>query len=106
MAGFCLKLLNELLREAVGEGGQRVRADHTGDLPVADGGILAHALLLQAGEGADGGGILLPDGHTVDVEQSEFFQVGAVEVGKYEIQDGFLLSDVLCSECDDRFSDR
>ena len=48
---------------------------------MADGGILAHALLLQAGEGADGGGILFTDGHAVDVEQSEFFQVGAVEVG-------------------------
>ena len=28
-----------------------------------------------------GGGILLADGHAVDVEQSELFQVGAVEVG-------------------------
>ena len=61
-------------REAVREGGQRLGADDTGDLPVANGGILAHALLLQAGKGADGGGILLADGHTVDVEQSEFFQ--------------------------------
>ena len=29
----------------------------------------------------DGGGIFLADGHTVDVEQAELFQVGAVEVG-------------------------
>ena len=81
MAGFCLKLLNELLREAVGEGGQRVRADHTGDLPVADGGILAHALLLQAGKGTRGRVGLFARSHTVNVEQAQLFQVGAVEIG-------------------------
>jgi len=81
VAGLFLELVDEAVREAVREGRQRLGADDTGNLPVADGGILAHALLLQAGEGADGGGILLADGHTVDVEQSEFFQVGAVEVG-------------------------
>ena len=81
VAGLFLELVDEAVREAVREGGQRLGADDTGDLPVADGGILAHALLLQAGEGADGGGILLTGGHAVDVEQAEFFQVGAVEVG-------------------------
>ena len=81
MAGFGLKLLNELLREAVGEGGQRVRADHTGDFPVADGGILAHALLLQAGKGTGGRVGLFTRGHTVNVEQAQLFQVGAVEIG-------------------------
>ena len=81
VAGLFLELVDEAVGEAVREGGQGPRADDTGDLPVADGGILAHALLLQAGEGADGGGILLAGGHTVDVEQSELFQVGAVEAG-------------------------
>ena len=81
VAGLFLELVDEAVREAVREGGQGSRADDTGDLPVADGGILAHALLLQAGEGADGGGILLAGGHAVDVEQAELFQVGAVEVG-------------------------
>ena len=81
VAGFGLKLLNELLREAVGEGGQRVRADHTGNLPVADGGILAHALLLQAGKGTGGRVGLFARSHTVNVEQAQLFQVGAVEIG-------------------------
>ena len=81
VAGLFLELVDEAVREAVREGGQRLGADDTGDLPVADGGILAHALLLQAGKGTGGRVGLFARGHTVDVEQSEFFQVGAVEVG-------------------------
>ena len=81
MAGLFLKLVDELCGEALREGGQRLRAHHTGDLPVADGGVLAHALLLQAGKGTGGSGGLFPGGHTVDVEQAQLLQVGAVEVG-------------------------
>ena len=81
VAGLLLKFVNETLREAVREGGQRLGADHAGDLPVTDGGILAHALLLQAGKSADGGIRLFPGGHAVQVEHSQPAQVGAVEVG-------------------------
>ena len=81
MAGLFLKLVDEAVGEAVREGGQGLRADDARNFPVADGGILAHALLLQAGEGAGGGGVLFTGGHAVDVEQTELFQIGAVEVG-------------------------
>ena len=81
MAGLLLIFPDQLLREALGEGGQRLRADHTGDLPVADGGILAHALLLQAGKGTDGGRAFFSGRHAVDVEQAQLLQVGAVEIG-------------------------
>ena len=80
VAGLFLERMDEFLREAVREGGQRFRADHTGDLPMADGGILAHALLLQAGKGPRRGSGLLPCRHTVDVEQAELLQIGAVKV--------------------------
>ena len=81
MAGLFLKLVDEAVGESVREGGQGFRADDARNFPVADGGILAHALLLQTGEGAGGGGVLFTGGHAVDVEQSELFQIGAVEVG-------------------------
>ena len=81
MAGLLLILPDQLLREALGEGGQRLRADHTGDLPVADGGILAHALLLQAGEGRRRDIRLFPCGHAVNVEQTQLAQIGTVEIG-------------------------
>ena len=81
VAGLLLILPDQLLREALGEGGQRLRADHTGDLPVADGGILAHALLLQAGKGSRRGIRFLPCGHAVNVEQTQLAQIGTVEIG-------------------------
>ena len=81
MAGFLLVLPDQLLRKALGEGGQRLRADYTGDLPVADGGILAHALLLQAGKGSRRGIRFLPCGHAVNVEQTQLTQIGAIEIG-------------------------
>ena len=81
VAGLLLILPDQLLREALGEGGQRLRADHTGDFPVADGGILAHALLLQAGKGSRRGIRLFPCGHAVNVEQAQLAQVGAIEIG-------------------------
>ena len=67
VAGLFLELMNEFVREAVREGRQRLGADHTGDLPVTNGGILAHALLLQAGKGTNGGIILFTGGHAVDI---------------------------------------
>ena len=81
MAGLLLIFPDQFLREALGEGGQRLRADHTGDLPVADGGILAHALLLQAGKGSRRGIRFLPCGHAVNVEQAQLAQIGAIEIG-------------------------
>ena len=81
IAGFGGERIQQLLRETVREGGQRLRADHTGDLPVADGGILAHALLLQAGKGSRRGIRFLPCGHAVNVEQAQLAQIGAIEIG-------------------------
>ena len=81
VAGLLLKFVDEGIREALREGGQRLRADNARDLPVADGGILAHALLLQAGKGADGRCGLFACGHAVDVEHTQLLQVRAVEVG-------------------------
>ena len=81
MAGLFRKFADEGVREAVGEGRQRLRADHTSDLPVADRGVLAHALLLQAGKCADGCAAFFTGGHTVNVEHSQLLQVGAVEIG-------------------------
>ena len=81
VAGLLLIFPDQFLREALGEGGQRLRADHTGDFPVADGGILAHALLLQAGKGSRRGIRLFPCGHAVNVEQAQLAQVGAIEIG-------------------------
>ena len=83
VAGLFLKLVDQLIREAVREGGQRLGAYHTGDLPVTNGGILAHALLLQAGKGADGRCGLFACGHTINVEHAHLLQVGAVEVGMF-----------------------
>ena len=81
VAGLCLKGGDQLGREPVREGGQRLRADHAGDLPVADGGVLAHAGLLQPGVRPDGGGVFGPGVHPVDVEQAQTPQVGAVKGG-------------------------
>ena len=81
VAGLFLELVDEAVREAVREGGQRLGADDTGNLPVADGGILAHALLLQAGKGSRRGIRLFPCGHAVNVKQAQLAQVGAIEIG-------------------------
>src|SRR5699024_1228956 len=48
---------------------------------VADGGVLAHALLLQAGVGPDGGCGGAASGDAVDIEQAQTAHVGAVEGG-------------------------
>ena len=83
VAGLFLKLVDERLREALRKGGQRFGADNARDLPVTDGGILAHALLLQAGKGADGRCGLFACGHAINVEHAHLLQVGAVEVGMF-----------------------
>ena len=44
--------LQNLLREAIGIGGQRIRRDDARDLPVTDRSILSHGGLLQAAAGA------------------------------------------------------
>ncbi len=81
VAGPGLKGGDQFGREPLREGGQGLGADHAGDLPVADGGVLAHALLLQAGIGPDGRGGRAAGGHPVDVEQAQPAHVGAVEGG-------------------------
>ena len=81
MAGLALELLDQRIRESLREGGQRLGADHTCDLPMANGGILAHALLLQACKGAGGGRVLLPYSHAVQVKETQLAQVGAIKVG-------------------------
>ena len=73
------------VREALGEGGQRLRADKAGHLPVADGGILAHARLAQAGKAA--GELSLRQRRAdapldaVDVEQAELCQGIGPKIG-------------------------
>ena len=100
-AGGFFEGIQHLLGEALGIGGQRLRRDDTGDLPVADGGILAHGGLpafavgsgdrlgpFKAGDSVDiskacrdhvgdvqlfGGGT---GGQSVDVEITELFGIG------------------------------
>ena len=81
VAGLFLKGMDQLVGEPIGEGGQGLGAHHACNLPVADGGILTHALLLQAGKGSGGGSSFLPCRDAVDVEQPQVFQVGAAEIG-------------------------
>ncbi len=81
MAGFRLKLPDDLIWEAVREGGQRFGADNAGDLPVPDRGILAHALLLQPGKGARWCAYALTCAHAVDVKKAELAEIRAAEIG-------------------------
>ena len=81
VAGLLFELVDEAVREAVREGGQGSRADDTGDLPVADGGILAHALLLQAGEGADGAASFSPAVTPSMLNRPSFFRLGQLKLG-------------------------
>ena len=77
----------------------RLRADHTGDFPVADGGILAHALLLQAGQGSRRGIRFLPCGHAVNVGQRHKSLGGFQTLGKHS--NGKLVTKVNRLEFDD-----
>ena len=79
-AGLLLEGVQNLFGEAVGEGGQGLGGDHTGDFPMADGGVLAHGAFPQPGERAGGGGGLRQAGHAVDVAQSRGGHVGNVQL--------------------------
>ena len=58
-AGCLTERLQHFLRETIGIGRQRIRRNQTGDLPVADGGVLTHGRFRQTGIGT-GGCIGLP----------------------------------------------
>ena len=80
-AGALFKLPDHLVGEAIGIGGQRLGADQTGDLPMADGGILALAALLQAAKGGLGLVHVPAFGGALDIEHSQPGQVGSGKVG-------------------------
>ena len=81
IAGFGGEGIQQFLGEPLREGGQRLRAEQAGDLPVADGGILAGAGLPQAGIAADGRGTGRGAGHTVQIEQAQLGQIVPFEIG-------------------------
>ena len=78
-SGFC-KGLQHLRREALGIGGQGPGGGNTGNLPVADGGVLAHGHLCQPAQGAGGIGLLGQVIHPVQITQARLQQVGDGEL--------------------------
>ena len=78
-AGTLFKLLDDFRRKAVGIGGQSTLALHTRNLPVADGGVLAVAGLLQAGTGAQHLCRGLTAGHAVQIEQAHLLHIRGIE---------------------------
>ena len=78
--GETLKFFDHLGRESVRIGGQRLGAHHTGDLPVADGGVLAAAALLQTAKRAQRCRRRIA-GRFGDVEHSQRRQGGRVKIG-------------------------
>ena len=80
VAGFGRESVQQLLRETVREGGQRLGAEQAGDLPMADGGILAGAGLAQARKAADGLRRRRAAAHAVQVEKPQLGQMVAPEI--------------------------
>ena len=68
--GGCPEGRQDLLGKAVGIGGHGLGGDHTGDFPVADGGVLAHGCLGETPIGARGGSGLGKAGNAVDQAQT------------------------------------
>ena len=79
-AGGLLKGIQHLLGEALRVGGQGLGRDHTGNFPVADGGILAHGAFRQPGIGPCGG--LHPGQtlHSVNVAKTRGDHIGNVQL--------------------------
>ena len=71
-----LKFLQNLLREALGIGGHGLGRNHTGNLPVADGGVLAHRCLRQLANGPIGVRLLGKEIHPIDVAKPSLQQIG------------------------------
>ena len=81
-AGGPAERLQHLLREALRVGGQGIRGHDAGDLPMADGGVLAHGGLGQLAVGALGGFRRAQELQTLDVAQAAGQQDGiAISVG-------------------------
>ena len=80
-AGLGSESVQQVFRKTVREGGQRVGTQQTGNLPVADGGILAGAGLTEAGKAADRLGHGGAAGHTVQVEHAQLGQIVALKIG-------------------------
>ena len=71
-----LKFLQNLLREALRIRGHGLGRNHTGDLPVADGGVLAHRGLCQLANGPIGVRLLGEEIHPIDVAKPSLQQIG------------------------------
>ena len=78
-AGLAFKFLQNLLWEALGIGGQRLGGHHAADLPVADGGVLAHGGLPEPGHRTGGGIRLRQAVHAVDAAKARSDHMGDVE---------------------------
>ena len=79
-AGGLGKGIQHLLGEALRVGGQGLGRDHTGNLPVADGGVLAHGAFRQPGIGSCGGIHPGQTLHPVNVAQTRGDHIGNVQL--------------------------
>ena len=75
--GECVQ---NLLREAVGIGGKRPAACQPRKLPVTGGGVLAHANLVQSGEGACRRRRFFNAVNAVDVAKTCFYHIRNVQL--------------------------
>ena len=81
IAGLGGKGVQQLLGEAVREGGQRLGAEQPRNFPMPDGGVLAGAGFAQAGKAAQGRGGGRAALYAVDVEQAQLGKMPALEGG-------------------------
>jgi hypothetical protein len=72
----CFETLNKLGRKSIGKGGKRLGADHTGNLPVAEGGVLGTGLLDHAPVAAGGRMDWLDSADGADIAETKFGHVG------------------------------
>ena len=84
VAGLLLILPDQLLREALGEGGQRLRADHTGNLPVAGCCVLAAGAFRNSEVRSSRICDLRADCNPVDVEKSQLLHVRHAEPASFK----------------------
>ena len=77
-----LEGLQHLIGEAVGIGRQRVRRHDARNLPVADGGILAHGAFRQLAVSAGGSFHLAQEVQAVDVAEAALSHIGNVQLGR------------------------
>ena len=81
-AGGRLKGIQHLLRKSFRIGGHGFRRHNTGNLPVTDGGVLAHGFFRQPGIGAQGLFRLGQAGDAVNLSKTCRNHVGNVQLGR------------------------